>query len=322
MDDAGSRDYSPAMDIDSERTLADRVSAILTSYHEHGELGHIQGGQLPSREVIWAVVEDLLRLLFPGFLEPTGLTAASLAQRTEARVRSIAERLRAELEKGYRFRTDVAVTAAGCDDCGPKAEAATRKLLAEIPVIRDVLATDIAAAYDGDPAAHSVQEIILAYPGLQAIAVYRLAHVLYADDVPIVPRVMSEYAHSRTGIDIHPGARIGRRFFIDHGTGVVIGETCVIGDGVRMYQGVTLGARSFTHDAQGRIVKGTKRHPDIEDDVIIYAGATILGPVRIGHDSVVGGNVWLTQTVPPETRIVVRTPQQMNLDQVADDYQI
>ncbi|MGH7894059.1 MAG: serine O-acetyltransferase EpsC [Candidatus Binatia bacterium] len=310
------------MGTDRDRALTGSVTAILASYRHHGELGHLQGGELPSREVLWGVVEDLLRVLFPGFLEPTGLAAADLAGRTATRVRGVAERLQTELEKGYRFRTGVAVSAADCDDCGPKAEAATLKLLAEIPAIRDVLASDIEAAYEGDPAAHSIQEIILAYPGLQAIAVYRLAHVLHADDVPIVPRVMAEYAHSRTGIDIHPGARIGRRFFIDHGTGVVIGETCVIGDGVKIYQGVTLGARSFAHDAQGRIVKGTKRHPDIEDGVTIYSGATILGPVRIGRGSVVGGNVWLTQTVPPETRIVVRPAHQLQQDQLVDDYQI
>jgi serine O-acetyltransferase len=163
---------------------------------------------------------------------------------------------------------------------------------------------------------------VLAYPGLQAIAVQRMAHVLYGADVPIVPRVMTEYAHSRTGIDIHPGAAIGRRFFIDHGTGVVIGETCTIGDGVKIYQGVTLGARSFPRDERGRAIKGTKRHPDIEDDVTIYSGATILGPVRIGRGSVVGGNVWLTHGVPPDTRIVVRTPQQVHIDRVVDDYQI
>jgi serine O-acetyltransferase len=310
------------MSTDHDRRLGEIAASILASYRERGELSHLQGGQLPSREILWGVVEDLLRILFPGFLEPAGLDPAELGERTRARVRGVAARLRGELEKGLRFRGGVAVTAADCDECGPKAEAATMNLLTRIPAIRDLLATDIQAAYDGDPAAHSIQEIVLAYPGLQAIAVYRMAHVLHRDDVPIVPRVMTEYAHSRTGIDIHPGAEIGRRFFIDHGTGVVIGETCVIGEGVRIYQGVTLGARSIPHDAQGRAIKGAKRHPDIEDGVTIYSGATILGPVRIGRGSVVGGNVWLTQSVPPETRIVVRTPQQIQADQLADDYQI
>ena len=304
----------------SESTDLDRViAALLESYRQRGELSHLEGGTLPSREAIWGVVEDLLRLLFPGFLEPTEVTAADLAERTAARVRSVEQRMSREVERGFRFGGVQVVAAAECEDCGAKAHAATRKLLSALPAIRDVLATDIEAAYEGDPAAHSLQEIILAYPGLQAIAVYRLAHVLYLDEVPIVPRVMTEYAHSRTGIDIHPGARIGRRFFIDHGTGVVIGETSAIGDDVKIYQGVTLGARSFPRDARGRVIKGTKRHPDIDRGVTIYAGATILGPVEIGEGSTVGGNVWLTQGVPPGTRIVVRTPQQVDQP---DDYQI
>jgi serine O-acetyltransferase len=298
------------------------IAAILASYRRRGELGHLEGGVLPSRETIWDVVEDLLRLLFPGFLEPIELTAADVAERTGARVRSIAQRLAREIEHGLRFEGDRTVTATDCQECGARAHAVTMKLLAALPAIRDLLATDIEAAYDGDPAAQSLQEIILAYPGLQAIAVYRVAHVLYLDGVPIVPRVMTEYAHSRTRIDIHPGARIGRRFFIDHGTGVVIGETSVIGDDVKIYQGVTLGARSFPRDARGRVIKGTKRHPDIHRGVTIYAGATILGPVTIGEESTVGGNVWLTQGVPPGTRIVVRTPQQVDNDQPSDDYQI
>jgi serine O-acetyltransferase len=310
------------MSTEHDQRLHAIVASTLASYRSHGELAHIEGGQLPSRDVIWSVVEDLLRVLFPGFLESTGVVAADLAERTAVRVRDIALRLRAEIEHGLRFRGGVAVAADACDDCASRAEAATLGLLAAIPAVRDLLADDIEAAYDGDPAAHSFEEIVLAYPGLQAIAVYRLAHVLYVDDVPIVPRVMTEYAHSRTGIDIHPGARIGRRFFIDHGSGVVVGETCVIGDGVKIYQGVTLGARSFPRDERGRIIKGTKRHPDIADGVTIYSGATILGPVQIGRASVIGGNVWLTQSVPPETRIVVRTPQQMHLDQQVDDYQI
>jgi serine O-acetyltransferase len=306
----------------SDTGLDDVVTAILASYGAQGEIGHIEGGMLPSRETIWDVVEDLLRILFPGFLETTPLVAAELPERTRSRVRSVEARLAAEIEHGMRFESGRSVSAADCDDCAARARAATRRLLAAVPAIRDVLATDIEAAYDGDPAAQSTAEIVIAYPGLQAIAVYRLAHVLYEEGVPIVPRVMTEYAHSRTGIDIHPGARIGRRFFIDHGTGVVIGETCEIGDGVKIYQGVTLGARSFPRDARGRVIKGTKRHPDIESGVTIYSGATILGPIRIGASSVVGGNVWLTQPVPPETRIVVTTPQQMHRDQKADDYQI
>jgi serine O-acetyltransferase len=299
--------------------LGGTLDAILASYRAHGDLAH-PCAALPSREVIWSVVEDLLRVLFPRVLEATEASPAELAERTTARVRAIGGRLHREIAKGLAFHADATTRAAG--DCGRRAQAATRTLLAAIPSVRELLHADIDAAYDGDPAAQSREEIVLAYPGLQAIAVHRLAHVLYGDDVPIVPRVMTEYAHSRTGIDIHPGATIGRRFFIDHGTGVVIGETCTIGDDVKIYQGVTLGARSFPQDERGRVIKGTKRHPDIEDGVTIYSGATILGPVRIGRGAVVGGNVWLTHDVPADTRIVVRTPQQVHIDRVVDDYQI
>lgn len=187
-----------------------------------------------------------------------------------------------------------------CCHCKRKARALTMRFLRSLPDIADLLNTDIVAAYNGDPAALSHEEILLAYPGFEAISVFRLAHELYRMKVPLLPRVMTELAHSRTGIDIHPGATIGRYFFIDHGTGVVIGETCTIGENVKVYQGVTLGARSFELDADGNPVKGVKRHPDIEDNVVIYAQATILGgDTRIGHDSVIGGNVWLTHSIPP-----------------------
>ncbi len=304
-------------DLTNRAQLTEIIDAILANYAKHGEMGHLRDRTLPSREVIWGVLEDLLRVLFPGFLEPTEPQVVDVAERTSARVRSIEQQLSTEIEKGLRFRN-----ACSGDECRHRASAATLELLGEIPAIRDVLTTDIEAAFDGDPAVYSLEEIVLAYPFLQALAVHRMAHVLYTNDIPFVPRVMSEYAHSRTGIDIHPGASIGRRFFIDHGTGVVIGETCTIGDNVRIYQGVTLGARSFQQDASGRIVKGTKRHPDIEDGVTIYSGASILGPVRIGHGSIVGGNVWLTQSVPADTRIVIRPPQQMQIDHVDSDFQI
>ena len=181
--------------------------------------------------------------------------------------------------------------------------------LAAMPEVRRLVATDVDAAYDGDPAATSRMEVVMAYPGLYAVTVHRLAHVLYRLKVPIVPRVMSELAHSKTGIDIHPGATIGERFFIDHGTGVVIGETCTIGRNVRLYQGVTLGGLSFEKDSTGALVKGLKRHPDIEDNVVIYANATILGgETVIGHDSEIGGNVWLKDSIPPNSRVYNRPP--------------
>ena len=186
------------------------------------------------------------------------------------------------------------------------------KFRARIPEVRRLLATDVQAAYEGDPAATSTAEVVMAYPGLYAVTVHRLAHELYLLRVPIVPRVMSEHAHSRTGIDIHPGATIGERFFIDHGTGVVVGETTVIGRNVKLYQGVTLGALSFPKDEKtGMLMKGHKRHPNVEDNVVIYAGATILGgDTTIGHDSEIGGNVWLMESIPPFSRVYNQTPFQ------------
>ena len=190
------------------------------------------------------------------------------------------------------------------------AHAAVVDFIAALPEVRRLVETDVSAAYDGDPAATSRMEVVMAYPGLYAVTVHRLAHVLYRLGVPIIPRVMSELAHSRTGIDIHPGATIGERFFIDHGTGVVIGETTVIGRNVKLYQGVTLGARSFDKDPlTGALVKGVKRHPNVEDNVVIYAGATILGgDTTIGHDSEIGGSVWLVSSVPPYSRVYNRPP--------------
>ena len=183
------------------------------------------------------------------------------------------------------------------------------EFVAALPEVRRLVETDVQAAYDGDPAATSRMEVVMAYPGLYAVTIHRLAHVLYKLKVPIIPRVMSELAHSKTGIDIHPGATIGERFFIDHGTGVVIGETTVIGRNVRLYQGVTLGGLSFDKDANGALVKGLKRHPNIEDNVVIYANATILGgDTTIGHDSEIGGNVWIKESVPPYSRVYNKPP--------------
>ncbi len=195
------------------------------------------------------------------------------------------------------------------EECKQKAEELTIEFMAKMPDIRNMLTADIEAAYAGDPAARYVEEILLGYPSVQAVAIYRLAHEMFIRHIPIIPRVMTEYAHENTGIDIHPGATIGKYFFIDHGTGVVIGETCTIGNNVKLYQGVTLGAKSFEVDADGNLVKGIKRHPDIEDDVVIYSGATILGgDTCVGKGSIIGGNVWLTESVPPYSRVYNSTP--------------
>ena len=184
------------------------------------------------------------------------------------------------------------------------AEDATVHLLTQLPKIREMLKGDVKAAYDGDPAAKSPEEIVVSYPCIIAIAIYRIAHELYLKEVPLIPRIMAEYAHTRTGIDIHPGARIGKNFFIDHGTGVVIGETSIIGENVKIYQGTTLGALSFPKDERGQIIKGGKRHPTIEDDVTIYAEATILGDITIGKGAVIGGNVWIKESVPPGVTVI------------------
>ena len=192
---------------------------------------------------------------------------------------------------------------------GRDAKEIVDEFVAALPEVRHLVDTDVQAAYDGDPAATSRMEVVMAYPGLYAVTIHRLAHVLYKLKVPIIPRVMSELAHSKTGIDIHPGATIGERFFIDHGTGVVIGETTVIGRNVRLYQGVTLGGLSFDKDSNGALVKGLKRHPNIEDNVVIYANATILGgDTTIGHDSEIGGNVWIKESVPPYSRVYNKPP--------------
>ena len=193
---------------------------------------------------------------------------------------------------------------------GQDAHAIVAKFLARLPEVKRLVESDVQAAYEGDPAATSPMEVVMAYPGLYAVAIHRLAHELYNLKVPIIPRIMSELAHSKTGIDIHPGATIGERFFIDHGTGVVIGETTVIGRNVKLYQGVTLGAKSFQKDPEtGALVKGIKRHPNVEDNVVIYAGATILGgDTTIGHDSEIGGSVWLINSVPPNSRVYNKPP--------------
>ena len=214
-----------------------------------------------------------------------------------------AERLLSEqIKRGYGFSCEITYWQA-CMECEEKSRNLSREFIAAIPGIRKLLATDVMAAYEGDPAARSIGETIFSYPSIKAMTNYRIAHELHRLGVEIIPRIITEMAHSQTGIDIHPGAVIGERFFIDHGSGTVIGETCEIGNNVRLYQGVTLGAVSFPKDESGRLVKGIPRHPIVEDDVIIYSGTTILGRVRIGKGSVIGGNVWLTSDVPPYTRV-------------------
>lgn len=267
---------------------------LLDSYRLHGGINHMDGPNLPSRDRVDRLATDLMHLLFPGYFEKRTLTKQEFEEALAERLSDLHDNLASEINKSLRFRKD------GMEATDGEAEAL--HILRFLPVIRGLLRTDVEAAYTGDPAAPSYEEIILAYPCVLAIALYRVAHVAYQREIPLLPRMLTEYAHQRTGIDIHPGAQIGSHFFIDHGTGVVIGETTTIGSHVKLYQGVTLGARSFKIDSTGKIVKGTKRHPDIEDNVTIYSGATILGgDTTIGANSVIGANVWVMQSIPPNS---------------------
>lgn len=256
---------------------------------------------LAGKENVYKVLHNLRSALFPGVYEKYPINETRVNILIGNNIRTAAVELSSLIEKALKDICEVKDKEhEDCTKCRDRANDITIDLMKRLPVIREQLHKDIQAAYNGDPAALTSEEILLSYPSIEAISIHRLAHVLYEHKVPIIPRIMSEYAHQQTGIDIHPGAEIGEYFFIDHGTGVVIGETCKIGNNVKIYQGVTLGAKSFALDEQGNPIKGIKRHPDIGDNVIIYAGATILGgDTVIGHDSVIGGNVWLTHSVPP-----------------------
>ncbi len=253
--------------------------------------------RLPSCVGLRDIVDALRSSLFPGYFCVPGVPEGDLCGQTEAALEYAAEHLPDQIERGFSLASD-----AESDSKGRAADI-TKQFLSRLPDVQAILATDAQAAFDGDPAATCREEAIACYPGILAITYYRLAHELHLLDVPLVPRMMTELAHSQTGIDIHPGAKIGESFFIDHGTGVVIGETTIIGRGVRMYQGVTLGALSFPADENGNLLKGQPRHPIVEDDVILYAGATLLGRVTIGRGSIIGGGVWLTTSVPSGSRL-------------------
>jgi len=279
------RDVSSALVQASEKCLSD--AAVLS---------------VTTRTQIIEVLGALRSLLLPGVYERTPVSGAMLEAVLDSQLKrtaiAMSDIVGSVLRRGCTENTDL--TAA---DCADLAEEITIRILKELPAIRSQIDTDIRAAFEGDPAAKSFEEIMLSYPSMDAVSIYRIAHLLHTLGVPVIPRIMTEYAHKNTGIDIHPGATIGESFFIDHGTGVVIGETCTIGRHVKLYQGVTLGAKSFPLDEHGNPIKGIKRHPDIGDDVVIYSGASILGDISIGHHSVIGGNVWLTESVPPYSTV-------------------
>ncbi|WP_293270861.1 serine O-acetyltransferase EpsC [Nannocystis sp.] len=282
-----------------ERRLALVVEGILDSYREHGNINHLDGSNLPARSEVSELLDDLISVVFPGYFNGEQLDELTSRYFVGARCARILRRMEQVTGRALAVHCD------GAGDSGPSAHEHALELLQAIPQIREQVASDVQAALAGDPAACSDAEIIMSYPGVAAIAVHRVANHLYRRRVPLLPRMMSELVHSRTGIDIHPGATIGASFFIDHGTGVVIGETCKIGHRVKLYQGVTLGA----HSVKSREHQSGQRHPTIEDDVTVYAGATILGgDTVIGRGSTIGGNVWLTRSVPAGTTVVLDTP--------------
>jgi len=255
---------------------------------------------MPSIEELSEAVDSLRSVLFPGYFRDSELKPETIRFYTGATLDRASRILHDQIKRGFCFSCDAGK---GCNSCEDAAFSITERFMEKLPLIRELLASDAEAAFEGDPAAKSIGEAIFCYPSIKAVTNYRIAHELYLLEVPLIPRIITEMAHSQTGIDIHPGADIGRRFFIDHGTGTVIGETCIIGENVRLYQNVTLGAKSFPLDKEGKPVKGIPRHPVVEDNVIIYSGATILGRVTIGSGAEIGGNVWIVEDVPPYSKL-------------------
>ena len=292
-----------------EKRLPKLVEEISENYAVYGGINHLDGKDLPSKNAVIRILEDMLSVLFPGYLGKEKITKTNINNYLIQTLKSIYVRLVVEVDKSLKYFCQKTEKCSE-DICRKLAEIIVRELLEEICRIRILLNGDVQAAYNGDPAAKSFDEVILSYPCVLAISTHRIAHELYIRGVPLIPRIMSEHAHSITGIDIHPGASIGKNFFIDHGTSVIIGETAEIGDNVKIYQGVTLGALSFPKDEKGNPIKGVKRHPTVGNNVIIYSNASILGEKAvIGDDSVIGGNVWITQKIPSGTIVTMKPPE-------------
>ena len=289
------------MSTDQGKRLQNVIDALMVSYRKHPEIKHIDSVDLPAKESIVSLVEDIQVLLFPGLLRQESFDYLNLPHMVGQQTVSIFYRLKESIELVLCWKASQ--EGEHCEELPEfeeQVEAIAFEFLEYIPELRDILSEDVDAILQGDPASVSKREIVLAYPGLQAVSVYRIAHFLHERGVPLIPRIMTEHIHSKTGIDIHPGVSIGKGLMIDHGTGIVIGETAIIKDHVRLYQGVTLGALSPQHSLSN---PDLKRHPTIEDKVIVYSGATILGDTVIGEGSVVGGNVWLTHSIPPNSRV-------------------
>lgn len=287
-----------------DKDLSALSEALLESYAQAPHTQRVGHSFLPSREKIVAVLDDLRALLFPGFFGENELTPQTVSFHVGRQLASLGRKLTEQIHYCMCYAGD------GEASCTAKAKAAAHEMLRRLPDIRAKLALDAQAAFDGDPAAKSIDEVIYCYPGFYAVTVYRIAHELLTLGVPLMPRIMTEHAHSVTGCDIHPGSQIGKSFFIDHATGVVIGETSRIGDNVKIYQGVTLGALSFPKDERGRAIKGLQRHPTLMDNVTVYANATILGgQTVIGKGVTVGGNTFIIESITEQSTVTARGPE-------------
>jgi serine O-acetyltransferase len=298
------------------RAFNELVAAIVASDLAEPRTRHIDAGALPSRDSVIAIIKMLRELLFPGYFGRQNLASGTLEYYVGEMLMAIQSQLREQV--GNAIRHEATRSGSPCPDCQETADRIVMEFLASIPQLRAILATDVQAAFDGDPAASNTDEIIFSYPGLYAITVFRLAHELHRAQVPLIPRIMTEYAHSLTGVDIHPGAEVDEFFFIDHGTGVVIGETTVIGKHVKIYQGVTLGALSTRG---GQTLRGVKRHPTLRDNVTVYSGASILGgETFIGEGAVISSNVFITQSVPSLTRVSGRNPELQYRNQAPTEF--
>jgi serine O-acetyltransferase len=300
-----------ASDLRRKEQLPELTARIVETYSQLPAISHLGHCPLPNYKVIVSAIEDLKEIIYPGYRRREGLHAGNVTYHVGDLIDGLHDKLTTQIGRALRHDAGK-MHNCGADDEDFEAlgQAKAIEFLETLPELREMLALDVEAAHAGDPAVKTLDEIIFCYPGLEAVTVYRLANALHRLEVPLIPRMMTEWAHSKTGIDIHPGATIGRHFFIDHGTGVVIGETCEIGDHVKLYQGVTLGALSFATDGNGNLVRGLKRHPTIEDNVVIYANATVLGGnTVVGHHSVIGSSVWLTRSLEPHTTVVLEKPK-------------
>ena len=301
-----------ASDFRLKEQLPNLTNEVVRTYTEIGTINHLGHCPLPSYAVITSAIEDLREIIYPGYRRRERLHLGNISYHVGDLIDGLHDKLTMQIARALQHEERLQSNAEPSEDkydFEAKGQSMAIMFLESLPRLRKLLATDVQAAFEGDPACRSRDEVIFCYPGLQAITVFRMAHELHRLGVPFIPRMMTEWAHKETGIDIHPGAQVSEYFFIDHGTGVVIGETCEIGDYVKLYQGVTLGALSFDTDADGNVVRGMKRHPTIGDRVVVYANATVLGgKTHIGNDSVIGSSVWLTHSVDPHTTVVLEKP--------------